>query len=77
MLDLYDESGKPVWKQSRLDVGNDVAGIPIELPPDAISPCLRDFAQRDTSALQPGTDVVMVGFAFPQDRDMPFPIWSR
>lgn len=75
-LGLYQD-GKPIWRQYRLDLGNDVAGIPINLPEGAIAPCIQDFAQRDEAALQPGMDVTVIGFPFEQGEDMPFPIWKR
>jgi hypothetical protein len=76
VLDLY-ENGKPIWQQYRLDAGIDVAGIPIELPDGAISPCIQDLAERDTEALRPGLDVIVVGFPFEHGVDVPFPIWKR
>lgn len=75
-LDLYDD-GRPIWRQSRLDLGLDIAAIPIKRPPGAISPFIQDFAERDESALIPGLDVAVIGFPFEHGTDTPFPIWKR
>lgn len=75
-FELYD-NGKPVWAQYLLGVGNDLAAIPIILKSDVISTCVQDFSAGDTEALQPGMDVIIVGFPFEHGADMPFPVWKR
>ncbi|WP_144241540.1 S1 family peptidase [Janthinobacterium agaricidamnosum] len=76
MLDLY-QNGKPIWRQVGLELGIDLAGIPIELPDGATAPCVQDFTERDTDPLQPGIDVIIVGFPLEHSIDMPFPVWKR
>ncbi|XYJ11767.1 S1 family peptidase [Telluria sp. B2] len=75
-LNLY-RNDRPIWREYRRDVGNDVVGIPIAVPPGSIAPCVQDFAERDTAILQPGLDVVVIGFPFEHSVDMPFPVWKR
>ena len=75
-LDLYHE-GQPIWRQSKLEAGFDIAAILITPPEGAIVHCIQDFAERDDAALVPGLDVVIVGFPFEQGEDMPFPVWKR
>lgn len=75
-LDLY-RNGQPIWREYRLDVGNDLAGIPIAAPLGSIAPYVHEFAERDTATLQPGMDVIVVGFPFEHGVDMPFPVWKR
>ncbi|WP_226634591.1 S1 family peptidase [Brevundimonas poindexterae] len=74
-MELYSD-GKPTWLQGRLDRGEDVAAIRVELPEDAITPCIQDFCSTFDETLQPGRDVVTIGFPFSQTCESPFPIWK-
>ena len=73
---LY-ENGKPVWFEYELQKGLDVAAIPIELPSEASGVCIQDFAKPSNDAMEPGIDLILVGFPFPHDADTPFPLWKR
>jgi hypothetical protein len=75
-LQLYD-NGKPVWREYHRQKGFDVAAIPIELPTEASGVCIQDFAKPSNDAMEPGIDLILVGFPFPHDADTPFPLWKR
>lgn len=75
-LDLY-QNGKPIWRERLLEEGVDIVAIPVSPPKGAAIPFVQDFASSEMVAMQPGLDVVIIGFPFEQNRDMPFPIWKR
>lgn len=75
-LDLY-QSGKPIWSEYKRSEGIDLAAIPIELPDFAATVTVQDFARDNETTLEPGIDVVLIGFPFEQTVDYPFPIWKR
>lgn len=75
-LPLYDEAGQPIWYEYEREKGIDLAAIPINLPEEAMCPCIQDFADRDSAAFVPGIDLTVVGMAFPRSRDTPYPIWK-
>lgn len=75
-LSLYDKAGHPIWYEYEREKGIDLAAIPINLPEEAMCPCIQDFADRDSAAFVPGLDLTVVGMAFPHSRDTPYPIWK-
>jgi hypothetical protein len=75
-LDIYQD-GRPIWKERLLDKGVDVAAIPVSPPDGASVPFVQDFASSKSVSMQPGIDVVIIGFPFEQNQDMPFPVWKK
>lgn len=75
-LDIY-QNGVPVWMEYKLENGLDIAAIPVQPPDGADVPFVQDFASSGIVAMQPGLDVVIIGYPFEQGEDMPFPIWKR
>lgn len=73
---LY-ENGKPVWREYDQGKGFDVAAIPIELPSEASGICIQDFTSPSDDPIEPGIDLILVGFPFPHGADTPFPLWKR
>jgi hypothetical protein len=73
---LY-EAGAPVWRQYKLELGFDLAAIPIVLPPDAAGVAIQDFASFSSDAMEPGIDLIMIGFPFKHGPNVPYPLWKR
>lgn len=74
---LYDTNGNANWAESSLGPARaDVVAVPVSLPEDAITVFVDEFMANGAKALQPGLDVVIIGFPFYPDRHA-FPIWKR
>ena len=76
VVDLY-EDGKPIWFEYCRGDGIDLAAIPIKLPSFVAGVMVQDFAEIDKEVLEPGIDLIIVGYPFQQSIDYPFPIWKR
>lgn len=74
---LYDKDGRPIWREYKRDAGVDLAAIPIIPPSEALVVAVNDFAEQDQRALEPGLDVIVVGFPFEHSVQFPFPVWKR
>ncbi|MCK1493478.1 trypsin-like peptidase domain-containing protein [Bradyrhizobium sp. 180] len=76
-LQLYRD-GKPIWcEYSREELQIDIAAIPIEVPSNAAGITIQDFAEPTPAAIEPGMDVIVVGFPFLHGIDFPYPTWKR
>ncbi|WP_243369747.1 serine protease [Geotalea sp. SG265] len=75
-LDIY-ENGRPIWKERLLDQGVDIVAIPVSPPEGARIPFVQEFSSSEMVAMQPGLDVVIIGFPFEHNKNMPFPIWKK
>jgi hypothetical protein len=72
---LY-ENGSPKWREYKRSSGVDLAAIPIELPDDCAGITIQDFANGERT-IEPGLDVVVVGFPFAHGIDVSYPIWKQ
>jgi hypothetical protein len=72
-LDLYRD-GKPVWIEYKRETGIDLAAIPVAVPEGAHLVTVQDVAQVEGKALEPGMDVIVIGYPFEQGKDFPYPI---
>jgi hypothetical protein len=74
--ELY-KVGVPIWRQYKLELGFDLAAIPIDLPEEAAGIAIQDFASNSLDAIEPGIDLITVGFPFKHSSDVPYPLWKR
>lgn len=75
VLELFNE-GKPAWLEHSSPELVDLAAIPIPVPKDYIARCLQDVCKPTHSFLEPGFDVIVVGFPFPP-KPMMLPVWKK
>lgn len=75
-IDLY-RNGEPIWIEYKREDGIDLAAIPIEIPEHAAGICIQDFAPAGARALEPGLDVIVIGYPFGHGDHMPYPVWKR
>src|ERR1051325_3211415 len=60
---LYEE-GAPTWIEFKRARGFDLAALPITVPDFAAGIVIQNFAEVDNKALEPGLDVIVVGYPF-------------
>lgn len=76
VLDIY-QNGAPIWREKLLEKGVDIAAIPIRPPDAAGAVFVQDFSSDDAISVEPGIDMVIIGYPFEQSSEMPFPIWKK
>jgi Trypsin-like peptidase domain len=75
-VELYKDD-RPIWREYRLDIGVDLAAIPINLPPMAAGLAIRPVPDEDADYMEPGIDLITVGFPRKPSVDNPYPFWKR
>ena len=73
---LY-ENGNPIWFEYKRELGLDIAAFPINFPSGAAGVTITDFSQQTGRCLEPGVDLIVVGFPFIHAQDFPYPMWKR
>ncbi|WP_192924661.1 S1 family peptidase [Sinorhizobium medicae] len=77
LVPLYND-GRPIWIEHELGSGEvDLVAIPFFPAPDAHYYTANHFQLETESHLEPGIDVVIIGFPFGRNRTNPFPIWKK
>jgi hypothetical protein len=70
-------NGEPLWRQHPRGPYYDIAALPITLSDDFEVTTIQDAATGLMGAIEPGFDLIVVGFPFAAGRDVPYPLWKR
>lgn len=73
---LY-EGERPLWQQHKLGPLFDLAALPISPDPKFEIITIQDSATGQMGAVEPGFDLIIIGFPFQAGNDVPYPLWKR
>lgn len=73
---LY-ENGVPSWRQHQLGPMFDIAAIRIDIPAGFDVTAIQDAASGQMGAIEPGFDLIVVGFPFQAGQEVPYALWKR
>ena len=74
---LYDSDGKALWRQHAEGSIFDVAALPVDLDQSWEYETVQTASTSQAGAIEPGFDVILIGFPFPASQDIPLPLWKR
>lgn len=73
---LYAD-GIPLWRQHPQGTIFDIAALPIQVGPEFEVTSIQDASIPQTGAIEPGFDLIVIGFPFEAGQDVPYPLWKR
>lgn len=73
---LYD-NGRPLWRQHPLGPQFDIAALPVTIGDEFEVSTIQQAAASQMGAIEPGFDLVVIGYPFPAGQDIPYALWKR